>query len=625
VAVTLNPRFRAETRFARKRRGLNMVGQLSTRDLHLQSEGETTARRGTIGQIVGELSRSVTSAQVGAVLAESSTARLGAAGCAVAVLSEDRTQLHVLHANGQSRELARQLDKLRLDARHPLCDVVRGGVGLWVRSAHEFARRYPERRVEGSLGAWIVMPLSIDGIALGAIGWSFALPGATPEQHALVDEIASLGSQALYRAELFDTERTRRRTAEAALYHAEQRLALLHVLEHVSAILDSTLDAQEALASVARATLPAFGDWCLVDIADDRGMLRRISAVHVDATRERALMHRGPRRVPRALRNGQPLLVHNPTERSASVVGVAPRALRHLSSELGLSSLLATPLRFQDHTVGLMTFGTSNYRGSGIDDTDLDLAHELGRRCAAVVERANLQRMVRGAERAREEFVATTSHELRTPLSHIKGFVSTLRTTDMTWDAETRDDFLEEIEREADRLAKLVSNLLDMSRLESSGLDREAMVPTQPRSVIDGALDRVHGSLGEHPLQIDVAEDLPPVRADAAQIESVVANLLENAAKYSPPDEPIAISARAEGSIVRVRVEDRGLGVPPEHAERIFEPFFREPALGYPVKPGTGLGLAICRGIVQAHGGRIWVEQRPGGGASFVFSLPVAL
>src|SRR5262249_34879385 len=120
------------------------------------------------------------------------------------------------------------------------------------------------------------------------------------------------------------------------------------------------------------------------------------------------------------------------------------------------------------------------------------------------------------------------------------------------------------------------------------------------------------------------ADDLTPVWVDSSQVERVIANLLENAVKYSPPREPIGILARVTGNVVTFRVEDRGLGIPPEHAERVFEPFFREPAGGSPAKPGTGLGLAICRTIVRAHGGRIWAEQRPGGGAALVFTLPVA-
>jgi signal transduction histidine kinase len=135
---------------------------------------------------------------------------------------------------------------------------------------------------------------------------------------------------------------------------------------------------------------------------------------------------------------------------------------------------------------------------------------------------------------------------------------------------------------------------------------------------------RVRSSLGDHPLDVQIPEAPPPVWVDASQVERVVVNLLENAAKYSPPTEPIAVIVRLAGKAVVVRIEDRGLGIPPEDLERIFEPFFREPTGGYPAKPGRGLGLAICRSIIQSHKGRIWAEQRQGGGAAFVFTLPVA-
>lgn len=228
------------------------------------------------------------------------------------------------------------------------------------------------------------------------------------------------------------------------------------------------------------------------------------------------------------------------------------------------------------------------------------------------------------AKQAREEFVAATSHELRTPLSHIKGFVSTLRTADTMWDPNTREDFLAEIEQEADRLGLLVETLLDLSRIDLGGLDKMQRLPTFPVVLVAGGIDRVQPTLDDRPLDIQIPTDLPQVWADASYIERVIANLLDNAAKYSPPNEPIAIVASISGRFVLFRVEDRGLGIPLEHLDRIFEPFFREPTGPYPRKPGTGLGLAICRSIIRSHRGRIWAEQRPGGGAVLSFTLPIA-
>jgi two-component system sensor histidine kinase KdpD len=137
-------------------------------------------------------------------------------------------------------------------------------------------------------------------------------------------------------------------------------------------------------------------------------------------------------------------------------------------------------------------------------------------------------------------------------------------------------------------------------------------------------VNRVRTSLGDHSLDIRVPDDLPLVLVEALQVERVIANLLDNAAKYSPPREPISVSVRLAGDFITLRIEDRGLGIPPEHLERVFEPFFREPTGGYPAKPGSGLGLAICRSIIRSQHGRIWAEPRQGGGAAFVFTLPVA-
>jgi two-component system sensor histidine kinase KdpD len=257
-------------------------------------------------------------------------------------------------------------------------------------------------------------------------------------------------------------------------------------------------------------------------------------------------------------------------------------------------------------------------------EADVALGQRLGRRCAASIDYSRLYATALQAKQARDDFVAATSHELRTPLSHIKGFVSTLRTTEVVWEPALREDFLAEIEHEADRLARLVENLLDMSRIDAGGLNPAARTATSPNALVEGGVGLVRGSLGDHWLEIQLADNLPAVLVDASQVERVIANLLDNAAKYSPPGQPIGVSGRLVGDMVSLRIEDHGLGIPPEHVERIFEPFFREPSAGYPAKPGTGLGLAICRSIIRAHDGRIWAEQRVGGGAALVVTLPVA-
>jgi two-component system sensor histidine kinase KdpD len=231
-----------------------------------------------------------------------------------------------------------------------------------------------------------------------------------------------------------------------------------------------------------------------------------------------------------------------------------------------------------------------------------------------------------GTAPAPHEALAAVAHELRLPLSHIKGFVTSLRRTDVNWDEETRKDFLAEIELETDRLAQLVDSLL------ASGPDgvlspRAQLALTHPAAVVQGALHRIRPSLGERPLRLDVSSHLPSIRMDAGQMERVLANLIQNAIKYTPAGSAIGVSARlsATSNELELAVEDEGPGVPLEDRERIFEPFFREPAAAAGRAPGYGLGLAICKSIVLAHGGRIQVGDAPGGGAHFSVFLPAGV
>ncbi len=223
-------------------------------------------------------------------------------------------------------------------------------------------------------------------------------------------------------------------------------------------------------------------------------------------------------------------------------------------------------------------------------------------------------------EHLKDEFLSLVSHELRTPLHHIKGFASTLLQTDVTWDPETQRDFLESINREADRLANLVDKILHFSRL------RAGVMPLEKAwwSICDlvDAVTRHHSrTYGRH-IDVHVADDVPLIYVDGREIEIVLRNLLENAEKYSPPHGNIRLQVWQEGADVHFTVTDEGPGIPPEDRERIFDHFYRGNGERHHT-PGTGLGLAICRRIVEAHGGRIWVEDAPGGGACFHFTIPL--
>jgi two-component system sensor histidine kinase KdpD len=221
------------------------------------------------------------------------------------------------------------------------------------------------------------------------------------------------------------------------------------------------------------------------------------------------------------------------------------------------------------------------------------------------------------------ESLAAVAHDLRLPLSHIKGYVSTLRRDDVVWDDETRGEFLADIEQEVDRLAQMIDSLLRSQAARARGGREARVVSTDPAAIVKGALHRTRGLFDGRPLRVTIAQELPSLRADPAELERVLANLLQNAAKYSPAGTPIGISARVtDTDELEFAVEDEGPGVPPEDRERIFEPFFRNQRAAQSSTPGNGLGLAICHSIVLANGGRMAVADRPGGGARFSVFLP---
>jgi two-component system sensor histidine kinase KdpD len=242
---------------------------------------------------------------------------------------------------------------------------------------------------------------------------------------------------------------------------------------------------------------------------------------------------------------------------------------------------------------------------------------------ALAIERANLADEAQKAqlqvetERMRSSLLSSVSHDLRTPLATITGAASSLLEEQLP--ATDRQEMTEAIYEEAQRLNRLVGNLLDMTRLES-GTMRVQKVWQPLEEVIGAALSRLEGALGARPIQTQLPPDLPLVALDEVLIEQVLVNLLENVVKYTPPASPITLSVWATADTVTLEIADQGPGLPPGEEQRIFEKFYRaRPS----ANGGAGLGLAICRAIVEAHNGRIWAENRAGGGAAFRFTLPI--
>jgi two-component system sensor histidine kinase KdpD len=253
----------------------------------------------------------------------------------------------------------------------------------------------------------------------------------------------------------------------------------------------------------------------------------------------------------------------------------------------------------------------------------------LARQAAIALERTLLSRgheqarMEVESERLRTALLSSLSHDLRTPLGSIEGAASSLLQESGVLSPGLQREMAETILEESRRMTRLVTNLLDMVRVETGDLAvHKAWQPLE--EALGVALLRLEERLASHPVETKLPQELPLVPIDELLIEQVFINLLENAVKYTAPGTPITVSAWQEGDAVLVEVADRGEGIPQGEEETIFRKFHRVAGAGPTVPPGgSGLGLTICRGIVAAHGGRIWLERRADRGAAFRFTLPL--
>jgi signal transduction histidine kinase len=225
------------------------------------------------------------------------------------------------------------------------------------------------------------------------------------------------------------------------------------------------------------------------------------------------------------------------------------------------------------------------------------------------------------AERMRSAFVATVSHELRSPLTAIAGYTDTLLNTG-PWDDKTEREFLEIVARSATKLAGLVDNLLDAAKVEA-GVLRLEREPVRVERIAEQVIAQRRALVPDHTLRVTVEPGLPLASADPLRVEQILANLVDNAIKYSPNGGPVAVRIMAIDGALTIGVSDYGVGVTAEQAERLFERFYRVDSALHRTTRGVGLGLFICRSLVEAHGGRIWVESQPGQGSTFWFTLPV--
>ncbi len=317
-------------------------------------------------------------------------------------------------------------------------------------------------------------------------------------------------------------------------------------------------------------------------------------------------------------------------EITSSELGVAQWVYEHGQiAGLGTSTLpgakaLYLPLIASEGTLGVLGLQPAEPRSIEAPE-QLHQLETFANQTALALERTQLAAAAQQAqihaeaERLRSSLLSSVSHDLRTPLAAITGATSSLLEGDKGLDAQTQKDLLETVSEEAERLNRLVNNLLEMTRLESGTLQvRKEWHPLE--EVVGAALGRLVKSLRDRPMTTRLPADLPLVPINDVLLEQVLINLLDNAVKHTPDASPLELTAWAEEGAVIVEIADRGPGLAPGDEKRVFDKFYRGGGL---TSRGAGLGLAICRGIIEAHGGRVWAENRPGGGVAFRFTIPL--
>lgn len=400
------------------------------------------------------------------------------------------------------------------------------------------------------------------------------------------------------------------------------------LLDEASQIFASSRPCPEMLRALAGLLVPALCDWCVMDVLTPggEGELVEVAAADPDVeARVREVLARWPHEasperhpVGRVLHTGEPVLLAQVDEALLNESAAGPEHLA-LMRELRPGSSIVTPLVAHGRILGAMAL--SRRAGApAYDRRDLELAAELGRRAGQAVEKARLHERMMQAVEAREQVLGYVAHDLRSPLAGIAIHAEFL--LDHTVSDEQRRSSLSVIVAATRHLDRLIQDLLDVGSIEAGRLRVRAR-PEAVQPLVAHALQHLGARAARAgvALEVDVPAELGPVLADRARVVQVFSNLVANAIRHTPRAGRITVTARPEGADVLFSVADTGTGIEPADLARLFESFWQAPR-----KPtgGAGLGLAIARGIVEAHGGRIWAESVPQRGSIFFFTLPVA-
>ena len=388
-----------------------------------------------------------------------------------------------------------------------------------------------------------------------------------------------------------------------------------------AAILASSLEFDHTLAALAQLAVRALGDFCIIDVIDHDGDIRRLQVAHADPDRAALTAEllrfpiddRHPHPSLQVLRTGEPVVVRTVTD---AVIDAIAQDSEHrdIMAALEPRSLLAVPLRAHNQIVGVMLLGSSS---SSYDADDIVVAEKLALLAGLEVDNARHYRAAQQALQARDRVLGVVAHDLRNPLNNIIMAADLIGNVPLS--PEQLASRVQMILNAAQRMNRLIQDLLDVARLEAGRLVLE-LTDNDPVSLANEAveLSAARAAAKSLHLSIESVPDLPRISIDRDRILRVFTNIIDNAIRFTPDGGSIVIGVAMRGDAICFSVADTGPGIAADDAVHLFEPFWQL----HGSSEGAGLGLTIARGIIEAHGGEISVDSTPGCGATFCFTAP---
>lgn len=598
-------------------------------------EAEQRARQiaERLQSVTALLSEAVTPAQVTDVVVGEGLRALGAGAGFVAVLDDDGQMVEIHQSVGYLDTVLAPYQSIPIDAHVPVASAIRDGEAVWLPSPESVREQFPSIHpgtMTSEFCAWAALPLFMQGRTRGVIGLSFSSPlPVNAEERTFMLSLARQCAQALERARLYEAEQRARANAARGRARAE-------FLADASRLLSATLDYNETLESVARATVPVLGDWCAVDMLEDTSSnawpptVRRVAVMHTDPAKvewARKLADRFPTDweassgLPRVLRDGVTEFIPVMTPEFVRS-SIDSNEQRQVLDEVGLTAYMCIPLRVRGRTVGGLTLCMSESQRHYTHE-DLALAEELARRASLAIENAELYREAQLANAAKAQFLAVMSHELRTPLNAIGGYAELLELGVRGTLTEEQLHDIQRIRRSQHHLLALINDVLNFARVEA-GHVQFAFDDVRIGDYLDEVVSLLQPQAAAKDIELLITDcdEHAHAWADSEKVQQILLNLLSNSVKFTPSGGRVSLNCQLYRDTVEVQVADTGIGIPPDRLSAIFDPFVQVQSGLTRASEGTGLGLAISRDLARGMHGDLRVESTLGQGSVFTLSLP---